>query len=106
MDDIVILGQDLARVQSTIQSIAKLWKIKDLGDINIILGLRIYRDRASRTLKINQEGYVQGMLERFKLQDLKPIALPADNRNNLIVGDPSEPRTDQSRYQSAIGALI
>ncbi|TAQ84462.1 hypothetical protein B7494_g7220 [Chlorociboria aeruginascens] len=106
VDDMMILGQDLARVQGTVQSIAKLWKIKNLGDVDIILGLRIYRDRASRTLKINQEGYVQGMLERFKLQDLKLIALPADDRNNLIAGDPSEPRTDQSRYQSAIGALM
>jgi Reverse transcriptase (RNA-dependent DNA polymerase)/Integrase core domain/GAG-pre-integrase domain len=106
VDDMLVLGARLEDVQNMIQGISKLWEIKDLGDVGRILGLQVQRDRPNRTLKIDQSHYIQEVLERFRLQDAKPINLPVTDRNTLIVGQSTEELADQSLYQQAIGSLI
>ena len=53
VDDILVLGKDLQVVQATIDAIGSLWEIKDLGDVQVILGIRVQRDRANRTLSLD-----------------------------------------------------
>jgi hypothetical protein len=103
VDDMVVLGRDLPAIQKVIQGIGSLWEIKDLGDVSLILGIRVRRDRSNRTLFINQSEYIQGIVERFRLGDSKPINLPISDRNTLISGQPGKLQADQSLYQQAIG---
>ena len=86
VDDMVVLGANLRAVQKVIQGIASLWEIKDLGDVSLILGLRIRRNRQVRTLYIDQSEYIQGLVERFRLGDAKPLNLPITNRSALTKG--------------------
>jgi hypothetical protein len=66
----------------------------------------VLRNRAQRTLKVNQIAYIQGLADRFRLHDAKPIGLPIGDRNTLIQGTADELQADQSLYQQAIGALM
>lgn len=67
VDDMLILGKDPRIVDATIQGIKSLWEIKDLGDVSLILGLNVKRDRALRTLKISQTHYIRDLIKRFGL---------------------------------------
>jgi hypothetical protein len=105
VDDIIVLGKDLRAVQRTIDAIGTLWEVKDLGNIEIILGLRVSRDRRHRTLYIDQSSYIKSVLEKFGLQEASPITLPAQDRNALGKALPGEISADQALYQSGIGSL-
>jgi hypothetical protein len=96
VDDMIVLGTDLQQVESTIQMISKIWKIKDLGDVGTILGLQVARDRPNRTIRIGQAHYTQEVLERFRMLDAKPVNLPVTDRNTLTKGVEDEQPADQS----------
>jgi len=106
VDDMLILGHKLQAVQRTIQGISALWEIKDLGDVALILGIRVRRERRNRTLSIDQSQYIQGLIGRFRLEHSTPVTLPVNDRNTLITGLPGEPQANQALYQQAIGCLI
>ena len=50
--------------------------MKDLGDVKKILGMRITRDRKNCKLTLSQSEYIVKVLERFKMQDAKPVSTP------------------------------
>jgi hypothetical protein len=102
----LILGPVLQEVQETIKGISSLWQIKDLEDVETILGLQVVRDRAARTLKLTQKAYIRDLIARFKLEAAKPISLPIADRNGLIKGEENKPQADQALYQNAIGDLL
>ena len=106
VDDILILGASSQAIDAVIQGIQEIWEIKDLGDVSLILGLKVERDRAQGTLTISQSHYIQDLISKFRLQDAKPISTPVGDRNTLITGTPNEPQADQALYQQAIGSLM
>ena len=94
VDDILVVGKDLRATNAVIQGIREIWEIKDLGDVDVILGLKILRDRVQGTLKVNQTAYIQGLIDRFRLQGGKPIGLPVGDRNTLVQGTIDELQVD------------
>ena len=98
----LILGSKLQAVEQAVQGIKSLWEIKDLGDIGIVLGIRVRRDRQKRLLSLDQSSYIQGLIEKFGLQDAKPISSPATDRNALISGSLDEPQADQALYRHPV----
>lgn len=60
--------------------------MKDLVEANLCLGLEIWRDRESRTLFLSQQDYVQGVLERFEMEDSKKVLTPMENVRKLEKG--------------------
>jgi hypothetical protein len=53
VDDMLILGRDPQAIQKVINGIASLWEIKDLGEVSLILGIRVRRDRSKRILYLD-----------------------------------------------------
>jgi hypothetical protein len=45
VDDMLILGKDSTDIDRVVKGIGKRWKIKDLGEVSMILGIRVTRDR-------------------------------------------------------------
>ncbi|RFU25060.1 hypothetical protein B7463_g11276, partial [Scytalidium lignicola] len=105
VDDILVLGKDPKTVRAIVDGIGKRWQIKDLGPVQRILGLRVTRDRANCSLRINQSQYITELVKRFHLQDAKPVNSPVTDRNTLVKGLPEEPQADQALYQELIGQL-
>ena len=105
VDDMLVLGKDPKAVDAIIQGMKGIWEIKDLGDVDLILGLKVLRDRAKGTLKINQTAYIQSLIDRFRLQDAKPVGLPVGDRNTLVQGTADESQADQALYLQATGSL-
>jgi hypothetical protein len=54
----LILSKDSVAIDTVIAALRKRWKVKDLGEVRNILGLRVTRDRKHRLLYIDQAGYI------------------------------------------------
>ncbi|KAH9320637.1 hypothetical protein KI387_015276, partial [Taxus chinensis] len=58
------------------KKLSESFAIKDLGAAKQILGMRISRDRKEHKLTLSQEEYIKKVLERFNIQDAKPVGTP------------------------------
>jgi hypothetical protein len=85
--------------------------MKDLGASNFILGMEIKRDRKKMKLWLNQRKYVEAILQRFNMQECKPVKVPIPIGVKLFVDQcpkTHEEEEDMSRvpYASAVGSLM
>lgn len=83
------------------------FNITDLGESKFMLGMRITRDRAARTIKLDQELYVTKALEKFGLAQCTPTRTPGASSKD---GDQQTRETDQPTdlkvYQEKVGTLL
>ena len=85
--------------------------MKDLGASNFILGMEIKRDWKRRKLWLNKIKYVETILQRFNMQESKPVKVPIPISVNLYVDQcpkTHEEEEDMSRvpYASTVGSLM
>ncbi|KAG8661147.1 hypothetical protein MANES_02G210760v8 [Manihot esculenta] len=87
------------------------FKMKDLDAAKQILGMRISRDRSTRILNLSQMQYIEKVLSRFKVDDVKPRNTPL--ANHLKLSNEQSPKTAMERdhmvkahYASAVGSLM
>ena len=102
IDDLIIAGKGLKGVNEIKHQLAQSFKMSDLGDIKVCLGIQIERDRKNRTLTISQPKYAQKILNRFKMADSKPIATPIEPGASTESEEPA----DKVQYQQAVGSLM
>ena len=72
-DDMAITSKWLQDVEKLKNKLCQHWKISDLGELTWYLGFHVRQDRNARTIAINQQSYIEGMLEKFALTSAKPI---------------------------------
>ena len=64
VDDLLIKGIK-SIVDDTKAQLAKSFKIKDLGEAKVFISLKITRDRAARTISLDQAHYARSILESY-----------------------------------------
>ncbi|GKD75885.1 retrovirus-related pol polyprotein from transposon TNT 1-94 [Tanacetum coccineum] len=104
-------GPNKDRINKSKAQLAREFEMKDLGPANKILGMQIHRDRVSREIWLSQKSYVKKILQRFNMQDCKPIStpFPTDVKLSSKMSHSSEKeRMKMSRvpYASAVGSLM
>ena len=85
--------------------------MKDLGEANFILEIKLWRDRKNRMLGLSQAGYIDKILEQFSMQSSKRGLLLF--RHGLPLYDDQRPKTleeenmmRQIPYASVVGSLM
>ena len=53
-----------------------------------------------------QPAYIEKLLNKFGMQDAKPVSTPVDTSVNIIKATDNDDCVDQQLYQSAIGSLL
>jgi hypothetical protein len=76
-DDMAVAGTPLRAVEDFKRKLATHFAISDMGELQWFLGFEVKRDRAGKTISINQKAYMQAMANKFGVQDAKPVNLPA-----------------------------
>ncbi|KAI1005464.1 hypothetical protein K3495_g2750 [Podosphaera aphanis] len=104
-DDLVVCGKVLKQVVKTKQQLSSHIPIKDLGEIDVIIGWKITRERSTRTLRISQVHYITDKVECFSLQDTKVYKSPLDGYDGILPGRENESPADESAYASAVWSL-
>ena len=82
---------------------------KDMGASTWILGMRITRNRRARTITLDQELYVTKALERYGMQECKPVSTPEmPGGIDCMGGDDAEMSApaDLQLFQEMVGTLM
>ena len=108
VDDLLLLSNFLDKLNEMKRVLSRRFDMKDLGEVDYILGIQVERNRKARTLTISQREYVKKVLERYGMADCKPVATPLEHNIKLAKTDCSVLSTPSQRlqYQSAIGAVM
>jgi hypothetical protein len=99
VDDILLIGNDVQMLESVKDSLKNSY-LMDLGDAAYILGIKIYRDRSRRLIRLSQSTYIDKVLKWFNMQDAKKVFLPMSHGISLSkTQSPTTP--DQRRCMDA-----
>jgi hypothetical protein len=82
--------------------------IKDHGDLSDIIGMHITRDRAARTVSLDQGKYVRELLDKHDMVECKPSCLPMDPGFLAAISKQTHvplTGTDRDIYPSLLGSL-
>ena len=105
VDDLVVCGKVLSQVVRAKQQLSSYFPIKDLGELDVIIGWKITRERSTRTLQISQAHYIAEKIESFGLQQAREYTSPLDGYDGILPGREDESPADESAYASAVGSL-
>jgi hypothetical protein len=85
--------------------------MSDEGQIHYIFDLKIYRDRISQTLVLNQEKYLQFLLVRYHMDKCHDIFTPLEasikfSKNNCPINDNDKALMVDVPYFESCGSVI
>jgi transposase InsO family protein len=105
VDDIIIAHHtsDSDEWLSYKQLIVSKYKIRDLGNLEWILGMKVRRNRSARTLTIDHERYIKNMLINFGMEECNTAPTPESSER--LTAFASSRDTDLTEYQTYVGAL-
>lgn len=102
VDDVIITASSSFLIKSLIQKLDKTFALKDLGRLHYFLGIQIHYLESGFIL--NQAKYVDDLLHKLKLSDVKHIASPSV-QGKLLSKTDGNPLDDPFIYRSIIGTL-
>ena len=70
-----MIGCDIQLIEKIRSKLTEKFKMADMGDVSLVLGMQITRDWEKKTLTISQE-YTKSILERFGMANCKPVGTP------------------------------
>ncbi|KAK9181573.1 hypothetical protein WN944_024711 [Citrus x changshan-huyou] len=108
VDDMLVAGPNKDRIQELKAQLAREFEMKDLGPVNKILVMQIYRDRNNRKIWLSQKNYLKKILRRFNMQDCKSISTPLPVNFKLSSSmcpsnEAERKKMSQGPYASAVG---
>jgi hypothetical protein len=111
VNDILLIRNDISIMEVVKSSLRKRLSMKDLGEAAYILGFKIYRYRSKRLIRLNQDAYIDKILNRFNMQDSKKGFLPMSHDITLSKKQcPTDPdkqmRMRTIPYALAIGSIM
>ena len=83
VDDILLAGTSLKAIKTIKDWLSLNFEMKDMGEAEYILGVKIKRDRSKRMLSMSQKTYIAKILERFNMRDCKPMDTPVVKGHHL-----------------------
>ena len=71
VDGILLIGSDRGTLSTVKVWLAKTFNMKDLGEANYIIWIKLHRDRKNRMIDLSQAVYIDNVLVRFAMQNSK-----------------------------------
>lgn len=107
VDDFFVFYNDKRLADTLKSSLLKVFKLKDLGPVRNMLGIKVERD--ATTIKLSQENRIDKLLDRFGMTDCKPVKSPMitnissvnESCNNASINN-----VTRFPYQELIGSLM
>ncbi|GKA37408.1 retrovirus-related pol polyprotein from transposon TNT 1-94, partial [Tanacetum coccineum] len=111
VDDMLIACKSKSEIEYTKGLLRKEFDMKELGPARKILGMEIVRDRGSRTLKVSQSGYVQKILNNYRVDNGKSVSVPLGAHFKVSLKDCPSSDWDVERmskvpYANVVGSLM
>ncbi|KAL1201540.1 Retrovirus-related Pol polyprotein from transposon RE1 [Cardamine amara subsp. amara] len=102
VDDIVLTGTNNILLQSTIDTLAARFSLKDLGNLSYLLGIEAMRTTSG--LHLTQRRYILDLLTRSNMLTAKPVNTPMASSPKLTLHTGSR-LSDPTEFRSIVGSL-
>ena len=106
VDDLLLLGEDLSKIEDVKNQLGKLYQMKDLRSASPYLGIQITRDQNIQAICINQQVYIENTLKRFELLDANSTNTPLPAGIHLEKSEEPVALNTKTYYQQIIRTLI
>eukprot|EP00253_Pinus_taeda_P016572 PITA_16572 len=74
VDDLLIVGSSSLAIATVKRALHDMFLMTDMGPLHFFLGLEISQDATG--IKLSQAKYARDLLERFRMNDCKPVPTP------------------------------
>ena len=110
-NDMIITSKQIADVQRFKSDLCHHWEISDMGEIHWYLGFEVKCNRNMQSISINQQVYIESVLERFNLTGANLATLPMDPGVQLtkVKGQPTSDEVERMSkipYAEAISSVL
>ena len=105
VDDTIICSNNKSLLIAEKERLSNAFEMDDRGEVHHILGMEVHRDRENRVLTIDQKTYLEDVLQRFGMEECKPVATPLEAGKNFHKLSDDEEPADEKQYQAAVGSL-
>ena len=105
VDDGLLVCKSIPVIKHILSELHKHFEIT-IGDSSYFVGLEIHRDRAKKSLTINQSAYIEHVLNKFRMSEANPVCVPADINVHLRAADKNAVRECNAPYREVIGSLM
>ncbi|KAK4394468.1 Retrovirus-related Pol polyprotein from transposon TNT 1-94 [Sesamum angolense] len=111
MDDILLAGNNMEMIVATQKWLSSTFEMKDMGEAEYILGVKIHRDRSKKLLSLSQQTYIKRIIERFRMHNANPVDTPMDK--SCVLSKELCPKREEEKkcmtkipYARAVGSLM
>ncbi|KAK6149390.1 hypothetical protein DH2020_016915 [Rehmannia glutinosa] len=84
VDDILLIGNNVEVLSDVKGWLNNQFEMKDLGEANYILGIKLLRDRKNKLLALSQASYIDKILAKFNMENSKKGSLPFRHVGSLM----------------------
>ncbi|CCF48866.1 hypothetical protein NDA11_006600 [Ustilago hordei] len=108
VDDLLIIGATASWVQSIQQQLSSMFSITNQGNVSHIIRLNVHYNQEAWMLLINQSGYIEGVIAKFRMDQAWVVMTPATESINSLKpqeGDSASTKEIQ-QYTSLVGSLL
>ena len=102
--DIIVASRSMTVISDVKKALESTFHMEDRGRLHWFLGLKIRREDGKVT--VDQERYIETMLERFHMDQCKPSRTQADLNLKLQTAQSGDEEVDQRIYRSLVGSLL
>ena len=103
VDDLIIASRSSQQISNLERTLKGMFSMKPMGDITYVLGMKIGRDRSSRTMYMSQSAYAKAILEKYQMMDCRPVQAPVAAGSCL---EPHDGPEAQFPYAQVVGSLM
>ncbi|CEM31688.1 unnamed protein product [Vitrella brassicaformis CCMP3155] len=110
VDDIVYAGCD-ADLDWFLEEIGQRFAIKDLGEVDTFVGIKVKYDKEKGEMTLSQEKYISSLLTKFRMERANPAMTPLPPGVPLSseMGPRAEAEAEAARelpYRELVGSLL
>lgn len=111
VDDILLISSSKVSINGVKHDLKRHFDMKDLGPAQKILGVKILRDRAKRTIYLSQTDYLHKVLNRFAMENAKPAPIPLGghldfSKKDCPVSTLDKKKMENVPYDVAVGSIM
>ncbi|GIL49048.1 hypothetical protein Vafri_5519 [Volvox africanus] len=105
VDDFLTTSSDEELIKKVKAAIREVFKIRDLGEAKVFLGMEISRG-VNGEVKLSQQRYIEALLQRHQLVDAKPRTTPLPPGSRVLPAEDGDTElADSTKYRALIGEL-
>jgi len=110
-DDLTMATSSPDRMIETRSLLKKKFEMTDAGELHWMLGIKVERDKKQRIGTLSQTAYIERIIEKFGMQDSKPLVVPLTigqklSKSQCPVTQEERQEMQTIPYRELIGSLM